>query len=67
MKVKVGNKVYDSNREPIMLVLSEDDKKNIKGMTKDSTKFCAFPAGTQGTVIKNFMKIAEEPETTVVE
>jgi hypothetical protein len=43
MKVKIGNKIYDSNDEPIMLILDDIDKKNINNMTKDSTKFISFP------------------------
>lgn len=26
MKVKVGNKIYDSNDEPIMIILDDTDK-----------------------------------------
>lgn len=43
MKVKIGNKIYDSNDEPIMLIMDEIDKKNIKNMSKESTKFISFP------------------------
>ncbi len=43
MKVKVGDKVYDSNEEPILLVMSVDDKVNIMNMPKEATKYCSFP------------------------
>lgn len=30
MKVKVGNKIYDGEIEPVMVILTEQDKLNIK-------------------------------------
>lgn len=42
MKVKVGNKVYDGEKEPVMVILSESDKKNIAGMGRE-TKYCSYP------------------------
>lgn len=43
MKVKIGNKIYDGNREPVMVILSAGDKKNISNMLPNGTKYCAFP------------------------
>ena len=43
MKVKVGDKIYNSEDEPIMLILSDEDKENIRTMHKDCTKFCIAP------------------------
>jgi hypothetical protein len=64
MKVKISNKIYDSEKEPIMIILSieeieqisfikePDDKRNFQ------RKFCSFPDGEKYTteVIENFMK-----------
>ncbi len=44
MKVKIGNKIFDSNEEPIMLILSEEDKININNMHSDKYKFISFPS-----------------------
>ena len=44
MKVKVGNKIYDGEQEPVMVILSEGDKKNIANMHPDATKYCIYPA-----------------------
>jgi hypothetical protein len=57
MKVKIGEKVYDANEVPILIVLSEDDKENIKNMSPDATKYCCFPDTYDLTKIKDFMKI----------
>jgi len=35
MIVKVNGKIYDSNEEPILLILDEDDKKKI-GVLSDA-------------------------------
>ena len=38
MKVKVGNKIYDGENEPVMVILSKGDKKNIANMIPSGTK-----------------------------
>lgn len=43
MKVKIGNKIYDSETEPVMVILSDGDKKNIENMLPHCTKYCSYP------------------------
>lgn len=43
MKVKIGDKIYDSSKEPIMVILTEQDKKNIKRMCPKCTQYCVYP------------------------
>lgn len=43
MIVKIGNKCYDSNQEPIMVILSNDDKELIGSMAPDAFKYCSYP------------------------
>lgn len=43
MKVKVGNKIYNSEDEPIMVILEGNDKKNIASMSEKAKKYCSFP------------------------
>lgn len=57
MKVKVKTKVYDSEEEPIMIVLSEDDKENIRNMLPEETRYCSFPNTINQNKIKKFMKL----------
>ena len=43
MKVKVGNKIYDGEAEPVMVILTDSDKANIAHMLPECTKYAAFP------------------------
>ena len=43
MKVKIGKKIYDSNNEPIMVILSKGEKEQISNMHPDTTKYCVYP------------------------
>lgn len=55
MKVKIGNKLYDSNEEPIMLILTDDDKQNIAKMLEDKFKFISYPTGTPIEKVREFI------------
>ena len=60
MKVKIGNRVYDSSKEPIMLILTTQNKRDISGMATLS-KYCEFPEkGHSQEDIKKFMKEGED-------
>lgn len=59
MKVKIGNKIYDSNKEPILLFLSDQDKKNIANMDNSATKFCSYPDTISEVFIEWWMKEVE--------
>ena len=61
MKVKIRNKVYDANKEPIMLIFnSEKERKNIakqiETMDKKATKYCIYPSTKEWTE-NNYQKI----------
>jgi hypothetical protein len=43
MKVKIGETVYDAVKQPIMVILSEEDKRNIADMSPTATKYCEGP------------------------
>lgn len=43
MKVKIGNTVYDAVNEPVMVLLSLEDKRNIAMMSPEDTKYACFP------------------------
>ena len=53
MKVKIGDVVFDSNIEPIMLILNDEDKKNIMGILPNSYKFISYPDGMKLEDIRN--------------
>lgn len=56
MKVKISNKIYDSENEPILLILTDQDKQNINNMHKDSYKFCSYPDEMHSGDIEKWMK-----------
>lgn len=43
MKVKVGDTIYDGEEEPVMVILTEQDKKNIANMHDDAMRYCSYP------------------------
>ena len=55
MKIKVGNKIYDGEDEPVLVILSDSDKENIANMLPTATKYCSYPKDYDGD-IKKFMK-----------
>lgn len=57
MKVKIGDKVYDGETEPVMVILSEQDKLNISNMLPDNTKYCSYPDDYTQEDIKRWMKL----------
>ena len=57
MKVKIGNRIFDSNNEPIMIILGEQDRNNIKNMHENATKYCCYPSNLEAETIENFMEI----------
>lgn len=43
MKVKVGDVVYESTKDqPIMVILTDQDKKNITAMHPEATRYAIF-------------------------
>jgi len=49
MKIKIGDRIYDSEKEPAMLILSDEDKRNIAAMPMDATKYASFPGDEEWT------------------
>lgn len=49
MKIKVGKKIYDGETEPVMVILSDNDKNNIANMLPECKRYCSYPDGWFGT------------------
>lgn len=43
MKVVIGDKLYNPDVEPILFILNESDKENIKNMHEKSFKYLCAP------------------------
>ena len=62
MKVKIGDKIYSHEDEPIMLIFDDEDDRNIlirllEGIVDDATKLCFFEDNISKETIKEFMRI----------
>ncbi len=60
MKVRIGDKVYDGNDTPVMVILEDIDKENIRLMPKDSTKYCSYPHYMSRADIEKWMNLPTE-------
>jgi len=58
MYVKIGDKIYDSEYEPIMIILSEQEKNLIANMDSKANRFCVYPDEEEWTR-DNYKKIKE--------
>lgn len=56
MKVKIGDKIYDSSQEPIMIILEEYNKTHISNMDPRCTKYCEAPNTYTPEQLEEFMK-----------
>lgn len=43
MKVKIGPHWFDSDEDPIMIRLTQQDKENISNMEKGISDYCCYP------------------------
>ena len=55
MKVKVGGRIFDSEKEPILIILTSEEKELIQNMG-DQTRFCSFPKSINSQDIVEYMK-----------
>lgn len=44
MEIKVGNKVFSGAEEPVMVILDDQDKKNIVNMLPHCKHYCMYPS-----------------------
>jgi hypothetical protein len=62
MKVKIGNKIIDSNDQPIMIIFDEGEKELIGSMEGQAMKYCSFPESSKIPDIEEFM-ITDQGDT----
>ena len=60
MEVKISSKIYNSDKQPIMLILSDAEKELISNMAVEAHKFCGYPANSKTEKIKQFMDDVNE-------
>jgi len=57
MIVKIGDKKFDSEKEPIMIELSLEERDLIANMDQAATKYCSYPLGMEANDVAKFMEI----------
>lgn len=60
MKIKIRDTVYDSTKEPIMIILNDKEKGIILGMKPEDTSLCLYPSFMKAREIIDFARIEEE-------
>lgn len=67
MKVKIGNKVYDSTKQPILIIFLGNEQELIGNMQQEDKKFCSFPEDSNIDDIKQFMNYEnEDPDQAIM-
>lgn len=61
MKVKIGDKIIDSNDEPIMIILSEEEKSLLSSMGS-ARQFCSYPDSMDIRAVQDFMLLPFESD-----
>lgn len=56
MKVKIRDEIYNSEDMPIMLILSDEEKRLIGDMIPKNHKFCSFPNKMNIYDVNEFME-----------
>ncbi len=64
MKVKVGDKIFDSGEQPLMVILNQDERDQIRDMPPEGTKYCQYPDEEEWTKdhfkkIKKWMEVED--------
>lgn len=62
MKVKIDDQIYDSSKLPIMIILSDEDKKLIANMDPKAHHFCSAPSEMSDEKIRAFMQLHDFEE-----
>jgi hypothetical protein len=55
--VKVGSQRFDSEKVPIMLELSLEERSLIREMDPNASKYCSFPEGMTTEDLAEFMEV----------
>lgn len=59
MKVKIDDVLYDSDDQPIMVVLSSQEKGNIADMAPEAFMYCCYPEGMPMESVVEFMRLVK--------
>ena len=57
MLVKVGDTIHSSSEEPLMIIVTNNEKELIGSMDPHNDKFCSYPGHMSEEEIELFMDI----------
>jgi hypothetical protein len=57
--VKIDEQFFDSDEQPIMLILNNYEKDHVKNMGEQK-QYCSFPSNYDIEKIKKWMKVPQE-------
>jgi len=66
MKIKLGNKIYDPQQEPMLIILDPIDRLNIIAMKPEANIYASYPKGMARADVEKFMDLGK-PRASVVE
>lgn len=55
MQIKIGDKVYKDDEQPIGVFLTAQDRINIIAMEPNKNFYCSYPKDTPGEDVQKFM------------
>ena len=56
MKVKIGDRIFSSDEHPIMIILTDFNKEQLRNISEADHKYCEFPEHMTEQEIKKWMK-----------
>ena len=56
MKIVIGNMIIDADKEPIMIMLNENDKRNIANMDENCFNYICYPKSFQSDHVIQWAK-----------
>lgn len=62
MIVKIGEKIFDSKDEPIMIVVQEGDKHNLYILKDNEFRLCFHSGDVDEKELEEFMKLDIDPK-----
>jgi hypothetical protein len=56
MRVKIGDTIFDSSDEPILVIFEEEELEKIQVMAHGDNKFCAYPDNMDEEEVVEFIR-----------
>ena len=60
MIVRIGDTVFSSHDDMVLLILTEEEKQLIKSMKESDYKACFYPEDTNNQEILQFMEFGDD-------